>query len=305
MKISTIIRHLREGLKNVVRNGWMTFASTSAIAISLFVLGIFLLLAINVNNIANQVESQVEIKVYLEVNTAEAQINSLQNEIGSIPEVAKVTFVSKAEGLEFLKEKLGEDGKELLEGFENENNPLPDAFTVEVNEPKNVAVVAKQIEDLNLGKNPEPIFKVYYGQGTVETLFKVTNYVRNIGLVLVIGLAFTAMFLIANTIKITIIARRKEISIMKLVGATNNFIRWPFFIEGAILGIIGSLIPIVFLLVGYYQLVLKFKLEMGLLLIQLAPVGEIGMKVGGLLLAIGVVIGIWGSTISIRKYLKV
>ncbi len=305
MKISTLFRHLREGLKNVVRNGWMTFASTSAIAISLFILGIFLMLAMNVNNIANQVESQVEIKVYLEVNTPEEQMKSLQNEIGSISGVAKVTPVPKEEGLEFLKEKLGEDGKELLEGFEQDNNPLPDAFTVEVDEPENVAAVAAQIEQINVGKIPEPIFKVNYGQGTVETLFKVTNYVRWIGIGLVVGLAFTAMFLIANTIKITIIARRREISIMKLVGATNSFIRWPFFVEGAILGLIGSIIPIIILLIGYHQLIQAFKLEMGMLLIQLSPFSEVVNWIGGTLLAIGLVIGVLGTTLSVRKYLKV
>jgi cell division transport system permease protein len=127
MRISTFIRHIREGFKNVVRNGWMSFASISTISISLFILGVFLILALNVNQIADQIESQVEIRVYLEVNTPEDEVKRVQNEIGMIPEVSKVTFVSKEDGLEFLREKLGEEGKDLLEGFENENNPLPDS----------------------------------------------------------------------------------------------------------------------------------------------------------------------------------
>jgi cell division transport system permease protein len=295
---------MREGAKNVVRNGWMSFASASAIAISLFILGVFLLLAMNVSNLTKQIESQVEIRVHLDVNMQEDDIASLQNEIGSIPGVSQVTFVSKEEGMEQLKETLGEDA-DLLEGYEGDNNPLPDSFTVKVQEPTEVQRVAAELEKMNESKNPPPFFKIYYGQGTVETLFKVTNVIRNIGLILVAGLAFTAMFLIANTIKLTILARQREIAIMKLVGATNSFIRWPFFVEGALLGIIGSLIPVAVLLYGYAVLVDWSRLELGLMLIQLIPVEEIGLTVAGLLFGIGIVIGIWGSTISVRKYLKV
>jgi cell division transport system permease protein len=305
MKISTILRHLREGSKNVIRNGWMTFASTSAIAISLFILGIFLLLALNVNSLADQLESEVEIRVYLELNTQDEQINSIQNQIGSIEEVSKVTFVPKEEGLEIMKEKFGEDGAELLEGYEGDDNPLPDSFTVKVNDPHNVSFVADKIDQLDSNESTPFFDKVIYGKGYVENLFKVTRAVRNVGLVLVAGLAFTAMFLISNTIKLTILARRREIGIMKLVGATNNFIRWPFFIEGALLGIIGSVIPVIILLYGYSSLINAFKFDLGLLLIQLLPLDVILYKVFGLLLGIGIVIGVWGSTISVRKFLKV
>ncbi|WP_248929463.1 permease-like cell division protein FtsX [Paenibacillus hamazuiensis] len=305
MRISTAARHVREGCKNVVRNGWMSFASISSISISLFILGVFLLLTLNVNYLAQQIESQVEIRVYLEVNTPKEQIASLQSDITAIPNVAKVTFVSKEEGLKFLREKLGESGKALLDGFEGENNPLNDSFTIEVTEPREVAAVAGKITELNNGKNPKPIYKVSYGQGTVETMFKITGIVRNIGLVLVAGLALTAMFLIANTIKLTILNRRREIAIMKLVGATNQFIRWPFFIEGALLGTIGSIIPAGALLYGYWELMNATELELSLLLIKLKPFEEIGYVLTGLLLGIGIMIGIWGSLLSVRKYLRV
>ncbi|UUZ82652.1 permease-like cell division protein FtsX [Paenibacillus sp. P26] len=305
MRISTAVRHLREGGKNVVRNGWMSFASISSIAISLFILGVFLLLTLNVNYLAQQIEQQVEIRVYLEVNTSKDMITQLQNEIGSIPQVAKVQFVSKEEGLKFLREKLGESGKQLLEGFDGDNNPLNDSFTVDVTQPREVAAVAQQISALNNGKPNKPIYRVSYGQGTVETMFKVTSIVRNVGLVLVAALALTAMFLISNTIKITIVARRREISIMKLVGATNSFIRWPFFIEGAPLGFIGSLIPTGILLYGYWQMMRSIQLDLNLLLIKLLPFDAVSLKVTGLLLGIGILIGIWGSTLSVRKFLRV
>ncbi len=223
----------------------------------------------------------------------------------AIHEVKTIKFVSKEEGLVYLRQKLGESGKALLDGFEGENNPLNDAFTIEVDDPRNVAVVADQISALNIGKDPKPIYKVNYGKGTVEALFKVTQIVRWVGIGIVILLSFTAVFLIANTIKITILARRKEISIMKLVGATNSFIRWPFFIEGALLGFIGSVIPTAIILGGYWKLLNTSSLNLNLLMIELTPFGEIAPTMTALLLGIGMVIGIWGSLISVRKFLRV
>lgn len=305
MKISTMARHLREGSRSVFRNGWMSFASASAISISLFILGVFLLLTLNVNQWARDVENQVEISIFLELDTTPEQINLLHAELAAMEEVSKVRFIPKDEGLELLKERMGEEGELLLEGFEGDENPLPDAFAIEVYEPRQVSQAAEKIKEIDEARAEPLIWRINYGKGTVEMLFKITDIVRLVGLVLVVGLAFTAMFLIANTIKLTIVARRREIGIMKLVGATNSFIRWPFFVEGALLGLIGSLIPVVVLLIGYDQLVKASKLDLTVLLIQMIPLKEIAPIVTGLLVGIGLVIGIWGSLISIHKFLKV
>ncbi|WP_308636625.1 permease-like cell division protein FtsX [Paenibacillus silvisoli] len=305
MKFSTLVRHMREGVKNVLRNGWMTFASVSSIVISLFILGAFLLLAMNVNNLADQIESQVQIRVYLQLNTDDAKINELKTAIGNIPEVSKIEFVSKEKGLEILRQSMGADGAELLEGYDDTNNPLPDSFTVEVFEPQKIAFAAKQIEAIGKGAETSPITSVKYGKGTVETLFKIMNAVRNIGLVIVAGLGITAMFLISNTIKTTIVARRREIGIMKLVGATNNFIRWPFFIEGALIGVFGSVVTVALLLAGYSRLVEVSQVEFGLMMIKLVTLQDAGYTVSVLIMGLGTLIGIWGSTLSVRKYLKV
>jgi cell division transport system permease protein len=299
-------RHLREGTKNVVRNGWMSFASISSIAISLLILGIFLLLAVNVNYMVKQIEDQVQIRVYLELSTSELSINAIQNSIAGMTQVRKVTFVSKAEGLKSMREKMTESDKASLEGLDGDNNPLNDSFTVEVTDPHQVSVVAAQINDLNQGKSPKPIVKVRYGQGTVESLFNATRIVKNVGIGLVICLGLTAMFLISNTIKLTIMARNREIKIMKLVGATNSFIRWPFFIEGALLGFIGSIIPVVILTYGYWKLVDWLQAnDTSSFLLKFKPFNEISYILSILLLGIGIVIGVWGSTISVRKFLKV
>lgn len=305
MKLSTLLRHVREGAKNVFRNGWMSFASMGSIVVSLFVLGVFMLLALNVNKLADQFDSQVQISVFLQTGTNQSKIEEVERLIGRIPEVKKVTFVSKEEGLNRLRESLDEDARSALDGYEKEDNPLPDAYDVELFDPQQVAYVAKQIKAINETDASKPILGVKYGQGTVEKLFRITNAVRNIGLVIVAGLAVMAMFLISTTIKMTILARRREIGIMKLVGATNNFIRWPFFIEGVLIGAGGSAITTALLLYGYSKLIKTAQYDLGLMLIQLAELKEVGWMVGGTLLILGTLLGIWGSVVSVRKYLKV
>lgn len=300
MKTRTILRHLREGFKNIIRNGWMTFASISSITISLFILGVFLLLSMNVNYFADQVESDVKIQVFLEVNLPKEQVDAIGKEIQAIPGVWKITYVSKEEGLKYLREQLGD----VLEGTE-EDNPLMDAYTVEVDDPRNIESVANSLVALDKGKAEPQFFKINYGKGVVEKLFKVTDTIRNVGFVLVALLAITAIFLIANTIKLTIMARDTEISIMKLVGATNWFIRWPFFIEGALLGLIGSVIPTAVILFGYYKLDNTDSLDINLLMISFKPFAEVYLPIISILIGLGIFIGVWGSVMSVRKSLKV
>lgn len=305
MKFSTGGRHLREGAKSLLRNGWMTFASASAIAISLFILGLFLLLTVNVNAFADQVESDVQIRAFLDESVQEQQISELQARIQAIPNIREVVFVSKEQGMEQFLASVPPEDRGAYEGLTGEENPLPHSFTIEVTEPREVQAAADAINGLNAGQTPAPIYKLNYGGDTVKMLFKVTSTVRYIGVGLVIALAFTAMFLIANTIKVTILARQREISIMKLVGATNSFIRWPFFIEGALLGLIGSIVPIAILVPGYYQLTELANVEFGLTIVKLVPYEDIAWKLAGVLLVLGLAIGIWGSVLSIRKFLRV
>lgn len=304
MKISTFGRHIREGGRSLIRNGWMTFASISAISISLFILGLFLLLAVNVNHISQQFESKVEIKVFLDVNISQESIAKLRGDLEGLEGANSVVFVSKEEGLELMRERMGESGKQYLEGLDGENNPLNDSFTVTASEPREVEALSKLIVNLNEGQSPKPIVKVDYGKDTVDALFKVTRIIRNVGLVLVGCLALTAMFLISNTIKLTIMARNREIKIMKLVGATNGFIRWPFFVEGALLGLIGSAIPAGVLGYGYYKLVDSSRSGLESMMMEMKPFADVYTQLFSILLVIGIGIGVWGSLLSVRKYLK-
>lgn len=192
---------------------------------------------------------------------------------------------------------LGEDGK-VFKLFE-QDNPLNDVFIVKTKNPTDTMKVAKKIEKM------EYAAKVKYGQGSVEKLFKFIKASRNVGLVLIIGLLFTAMFLISNTIKITIVARRREIEIMKLVGATNAFIRWPFFLEGLWIGLIGSILPIALVSSAYYYAYDYLEPKLANHFIKILDFNPFVYQVAGLLIIMGALIGIWGSLMSMRKFLKV
>ncbi|KZE70268.1 cell division protein FtsX [Paenibacillus jamilae] len=305
MTFNTFLRHMREGFKNIFRNGWMSIASITSIIVSLLILGVFIMLVLNVNSLADQADSQVEVNVFLELNVDQSMRETLQKEIAAMPEISKTTFVTKAQGLEELRKDLGDSGKDLLEGFDKDSNPLPDKIVVEVIEPTTVPFVAEKIEKLNTVHPEKPILKVRYGKGTVETLFTITKLIRNVGFIFVAGLAIMSMFLISNTIRVTILARRREISIMKLVGATNFFIRWPFFIEGALIGLIGSLITVGILFTGYHRLLTAVQGDIALNMLKLMPLEGIWIQLSALLIILGMLVGIIGSTLSMRKFLKV
>jgi cell division transport system permease protein len=305
MTFNTFLRHMREGFKNIFRNGWMSVASITSIIVSLLILGVFIMLVLNVNSLADQADSQVEVNVFLELNVDQSMRETLQKEIAAMPEISKTSFVTKAQGLEELRKDLGDSGKDLLEGFDKDSNPLPDKIVVEVIEPTTVPFVAEKIEKLNTLHPEKPILKVRYGKGTVETLFTITRLIRNVGFIFVAGLAIMSMFLISNTIRVTILARRREISIMKLVGATNFFIRWPFFIEGALIGLIGSLITVGILFTGYQRLLTAVQGDIALNMLKLMPLEGIWIQLSALLVILGMLVGIIGSTLSMRKFLKV
>ncbi|GAF65659.1 cell-division protein [Bacillus sp. TS-2] len=297
MKLRTLGRHFKEGTKNLGRNGWMTFASISAVTIMLFVVGVFLLLILNINHLATAVEDDVEIRVYIDLTADDDQQEELREEIEGLPNVNSVTFVDKDQGLNQLIDSL-EDRGEVFESI-REENPLNDVFVVQASNPQLTEQVANEISEFNF------IDQIRYGQDFVERLFAVTNLARVVGVVLVIGMMFTAMFLISNTIKLTIVARKREIKIMKLVGATNGFIRWPFFVEGLFLGIIGSLIPVTAIGFGYHYFISNYGDRFENNFFSLLPVFPFVWQIGLLLLGIGALVGVWGSVMSVRKFLRV
>ncbi|MDQ0254560.1 cell division transport system permease protein [Evansella vedderi] len=297
MKSRTLVRHVKEGGKNLIRNGWMTFASISAVTVMLLVVGAFLLLIMNVNHFATSLEEDVEVRVFIDLIATEENQDELYSQIESIEGVDSIQFVPKDEGLDSLIASLGEQG-DIFETLRDEN-PLNDVFVVQAENPAETEILANEIVDLPY------VDTVEYGRDIFEQLFAATDFVRNVGLALILGLMFTAMFLIANTIKLTIIARKREIQIMKLVGATNGFIRWPFFVEGLLLGVLGAIIPIVILSYSYRSFYGSMGEQTGLDFFTFLTPNPILMQMTGLLLAIGAFVGVWGSMMSVRKFLKI
>lgn len=297
MKARTIRRHVKESLRNLGRNGWMTFASVSAVTVTLMLVGVFFVIMMNLNKVATDIEEDVRIRVHIDIAATEEDQQALKSKIQQISDVDTVEYSSKEAELDNLIASLGDEG-EAFKLFE-QDNPLYDVFVVKTKEPEQLEKVAKQIEKFEYAS------KVKYGQDDVNKLFSFIKTSRNVGIVLIVGLLFTAMFLISNTIKITIVARRREIEIMRLVGATNSFIRWPFFMEGIMIGVLGSVIPITVIstLYTYSYDYVSAKLEGHF--IQLLEMNPFMYQVAGLLILLGAFIGIWGSLMSVRKFLKI
>lgn len=297
MKVRTIGRHARESLKSLGRNGWMTFASVSAVTVTLILVGVFFVIMMNLNKVAQTIEEDVQIRVHIDVAANKQDQEKLKTQIAQVSEVKSITFSSKEQELNNLVKSLGSEGK-AFKLFE-QDNPLNDVFIVKTKNPTDTMKAAKKIEKMNY------VAKVMYGQGSVEKLFSFIKASRNVGIVLAIGLFFTAIFLISNTIKITIIARRREIKIMRLVGATNTFIRWPFFLEGLWLGILGSILPIILISIAYYKAYDYIQPKLAGNFMQILPFTPFVYQVSGILILMGALIGIWGSIMSVRKFLKV
>ncbi|MFC5591652.1 permease-like cell division protein FtsX [Sporosarcina soli] len=294
MKARTLGRHFRESFKSLRRNSWMTFASVSAVTVTLLLVGVFVVIMMNLNQLADSIENDVEIKVIADPAASKENVEELQQTVRSTQGVLDVVYSSRDEELDKMIKSFGEE----LRLYE-QANPLGDVLYVKAKDPQQTVTVAKKIDTYDY------TFDVVYGEGKVEKLFKVLNTSRNIGLVLILALLFTAMFLISNTIRITIVARGREIEIMKLVGATNNFVRIPFLLEGIWLGILGALFPMFIISISYYNLYEQLEPKLQGELFQLLNTTPFIYQLNGLILFMGIFIGIWGSFMSVRKFLKV
>ena len=295
MKLRTSEYFLQEVFHSLKRNNWMTFASVGTVAVSLFVLGVFLILVMNMNRMAGMLESQVQISVYLEDKLEDSGRRKIQAEIEDMQGIESVKYVSRDEAKERLSERLG-DQKYLLEAL-GDKNPLPDAFEVTVHQPELVETAAKSIEQI------KGVEEAKYGQDVVEHLFDITRLMRVFGLALMVLLAGATLFIISNTIRLTVFARRKEIAIMKYVGATDWFIRWSFIIEGVVMGCFGGLLAA--LALRSFYAAMAAKIYSTLAFFPLMPQYPFMNYVTvGIILA-GMAIGAGGSAISLKRFLKV
>lgn len=295
MKIRTWEYFIREVFISLRRNSWMSFASVSTVALSLLILGMFLIIVLNLNNMASSLESQVQVNVYLEDALEEARIEEIGAEIMGMQGIESVNYVTKKAALERFKERLG-DQRTLLEAL-GDTNPLPNAYEVSLKQPELVKTAAEAINKI------EGVESAKFGQDVIEQLFQLTRTIRIFGSVIILFLAMATVFIISNTIRLTVFARRREIGIMKYVGATDWFIRWPFLMEGMVLGFFGAITATVILRSSYGAI--TRQIYDTLTFLPIIPEYPFLNNISLLLLVVGTAIGALGSTISLKRFMKV
>ena len=302
MKIRTWKRMARQGFLSLFRNRVMSLASICAIAAALFVLGLIMAVVMNINNIVAGLESKVEITIFLKADTQSSDIERMEQQIKGWEGINEFDYISKDEALETWREEWG-DMKYLLDGYNSENNPLPDSFHITVEKPEYVESVVQK------AKGFSAVEKVQYSKDVVDSITSIASTTRLFGMIIVIVLIIMSMVIIYNTIRISVFSRRREVNIMKYIGATDWYIRWPFLIEGLVLGIIGAVIS-GGLTAGVYSLLLKrissSPMQGNLFSqFQLLSLDSIVYPIAGLFLLVGGTVGITASLLSIRKHLKV
>lgn len=299
---------LREAGSHIRRNWSTCLGAVVTIFLSLFVIGVFALGSNLISNLVGSVEDRVMIQAFLSDDADQKAVDDYMEKIEDWSEVESVTYKSKDEALQEYRETMSnrnaEDAVEALDG----QNPVPASLVIKTDEPRQVEGVAnKIIEDKDFAaisddkENVESSVK--YGKETVDRLFSVTNYIRIAAGVLILLLIFVAFVFINNTIRLAISARRREIGIMKLVGASNSFIRGPFVAEGAIEAVLGAILAIVTLQVGWTYLQPQLANSLQFLSFELSM--SVAVRVYIILLVAGVAIGLFGSAIAMRRYLKV
>ncbi|GFH40036.1 permease-like cell division protein FtsX [Pseudolactococcus insecticola] len=310
--IRTFFKHLWQSIKNLRRNGWMTVAAISSVTITLVLVGTFLAVILNTTKLAGDLENNVRISTYLKLSVhdndkeiadpndkskmiANPDYQKVYKAIEKVPDVKKITYSSKENELNKLTKSLGNTWKM----FQGDSNPLYDVYIVEADKPEDVKAVAKAIGKI------DGVERADYGGANTEKIFGMSNVIRTWGLGGAALLLFVAVFLISNTIRITILSRQREIQIMRLVGAKNGYIRWPFFLEGAWVGLLGAIVPsflIAFVYrIGYVGLQKPLAQQELYLLHPSTFIPEIII----LMVVIGVAIGSVGSIISMRRFLKI
>ena len=301
MKFFRILgRSIRDSLKSVGRNFSLSLASITCVMITLIIVGVALVISYNVDYATKKLKKELPIVVFISNDADSFDITSLETQIKGIENVDpdNVTYYSKADIKKDMMESK-DTFKNIMEGWDDEENPLQNVYNVKVIDADRISETAAAI------KNLSKVTLVKYGEGMVEQLLTAFNGIEKFSFVAVIALVVVTIFLIINTIKLTIFSRSREISIMRLVGASNSTIKLPFVFEGMFIGIIGSIVPVAAVAYGYHWI---YKILGGKLLsniIVLLPPREIIIQISLFILIIGAVVGMLGSSSAVKKYLKV
>jgi len=292
---SSVEYFLREAFRSLWRNAFMTIASVATMALSLIMLGMFILMGLNLNHMADQVESTVEISVYLKDDITAEELADLETQFKGLNGVEELTYFDKEKALERFRERLG-DQKELLDAL-GDTNPLPASFQIRAETTAHVELIVQATAGL------AGVDDTQFGQEIIEQIFSVARWMRILSLVLVLFFGLAALFIVANTIRVAVFSRRREISIMKYVGATDGFIRLPFVLEGIILGFLGALVATLVIDVAYSFI--STQLAQTLAFLPIVPKYPLLLWLSIGMAFLGPAIGALGSMISIKRFLKV
>lgn len=291
-------RSIRDALKSIVRNLPLSIASISCITITLLIVSISMVLSYNAENVSTLIKKDISIIVFIENSATSEEINNIKQNISKMDNVDTYTYETKQQIAENMK-KTSEKFKIIIESWKNDENPLTDTLSIKVKDINKIKTTADTISKLN------KVELVKYGERIVEELLSMLTVIDNFLIGVVVALVLVTVFLVSNTIKLTIFSRRKEIEIMRLVGSSNINIKLPFIVEGLFLGIIGSLIPIVITIYGYnalYTYMINNSISPFLQFVSPVPFLYL---ISLVLLAMGTLVGMFGSAGSVRKYLKI
>ena len=302
MKLKTIRRLVKEGAKNIITHRLMAFASIVTVMISLIIFGAFYITINLTDKLVENMKDSVEIMAFINDDVSEDDIDSIKNSISKIAEVENVIYISPEEGLDNYKASLDNDNDEEMKRIvevvsDNKENPIPGSFSIKVKGSEFIKKVSNEVSKY------DEIYKIDNG----NLITKTSSVVKVIGIGVMSFLLVAAVFLIANSIKISVFVRKQEISIIKYIGATNSYVRLPFIIEGVIMGIIGAVISVIVISIGYLLLEDNIINYIGIVNYNniIPSISNLILKLMSLEVVIASVIGVIGSCISIRKYLNV
>ncbi len=299
MKVFRMLsRSIRDAVKSVFRNFSLSLASISCITITLIIVAVSIIASLNVQNFTNEIEKDVTIIAYLESDTTDEDVEKLTKKIKHMDNVESYTFESKKSIKESMQ-KESEVFDTIMSQWSDEDNPLKDTYKIKVKDVLKIKSTAKEI------KNQKEVNLVKYGEGMVDQMISAFTSIKKVAYGAVAALILVTVFLIINTIKLTIFSRKKEISIMRLVGASNFSIKTPFIIEGMFLGLIGSIIPVILTTFGYLAFYKHFDGYLFTQLIKLIKPEPFIYSTSGIVIIIGILVGMIGSASAVRKYLKV
>ena len=293
-----LVRNIRDGFKNVFRNISLSFASISCITVTLIIVSAAIIGSWNVENFTDLIRDDFTIVAFVNNGATEEDKEKIKQDLEKIKNVESIDFISKKDIMIEMK-KSSDTFNTVMSSWGESENPLDDTYQIRVKNDEKISKTAEKIKKI------DKIDKVSYGEGMVDSMISIFKIIKNILIVIVIALVVVTAFLIVNTIKITIFSRQEEIEIKRLVGASNFSIKQPFVIEGLIIGVLGSIVPIIVTIYGYSYLYSKTGGKIFSQFIKLVSPFPFSIYVSLILLAIGVLVGMYGSNKAVRKYLKI